>query len=321
MTDASTTSRVLRVLSLLQARQSWTGAELSERVGVTDRTMRRDIDRLRELGYRIASDRGALGGYRLEAGHGLPPLLFTDDEAIALALGVTAGLADAGVQGVSDLAVSVLAKVEQVLPAAVRSRVRAIQGAVSSPEPVRLADSVEPEVIATLALACRDSEIVRFSYQAADGAVSSRRAEAVALVPVGRRWYLLAWDTDRQDWRTFRLDRITDPSHTRVIAPQRAVPGGAAAFVLERFSLPDDKEIEATVRIAANLDEVESYLGAHTTGLSADGDSTLWHLRAERVELLFGALAWICWPFEISEGAELAAFANTFETRRSAGRR
>lgn len=209
----TTTSRVLRLLSLLQARRSWTGPELAERVGVSQRTIRRDVDRLRELGYRIAAERGSVGGYRLEAGSDVPPLLLSGEEAVALVLGLRAVAAEGDVRGMPELTVSVLAKLEQVLPAAIRLRVRALQSAVPAPGPVRSGEVVDPETFAVLALACRDSEVVRFGYRGADGTRTDRRVECVALVPLGRRWYLLAWDTGRSDWRTFRLDREIGRAH------------------------------------------------------------------------------------------------------------
>ena len=317
MNDSTATSRVLRLLSLLQSRRSWPGTELADRVGVTVRTVRRDIERLRELGYAITAERGVLGGYRLEAGSDLPPLLFTDDEAVALALALSAGTTNGGIRDLADLTVSVLAKLEQVLPSQVRSRIRAVQAAVVAPGLVQLDNPADPECLAMLALACRDSEIVRFSYLAADGTSSARRTESVALVPVARRWYLLAWDADRDDWRTFRVDRISHVQRTRVLVDRREVPGeDAAAFVQRRFALGNPVEVEATVRIEASLAEVDAYLGRYTSGLSAEGDVTLWKIRAERVEFLFGALAWLRWQFEIVAGAELQRFVDEFDVRR-----
>jgi predicted DNA-binding transcriptional regulator YafY len=319
MTDESTTSRILRLLSLLQTRRSWPGPELADRAGVSARTIRRDIDRLRELGYRIDAERGAIGGYRLDAGADLPPLLFTGDEAVALALALrsgAAGTAGGAVRGMADLSVSVLAKLEQVLPAAVRTRVQATQAAVVDPAPIHDAEVVDPESFAALALACRDSEMVRFDYTAPDAGRSARRAEPVALVPVGRLWYLLAWDTTRKDWRTFRVDRISEVFRTHVVSARRPIPAvDAAAFVLERFAVAPTRPVEATIRIEAPLPEVDARLGSYTTGLESDGDHTLWRIRDERVEILFGALAWLSWPFEIVEGDELRNFSRAFAER------
>lgn len=320
MTDATTTSRVLRLLSLLQTRRSWPGTELAERVGVSPRTIRRDIERLRELGYRIAAERGAIGGYRLEAGSELPPLLFTADEAVALALGLRAGAADAAVRDISDLTVSVLAKLEQVLPASARSQIHATQAAVAVPAPVRSRELVDPETFAALALACRDSEVVRFTYIAADARRTSRRVEPVALVPVSGRWYLLAWDSGPDDWRTFRLDRIDEPFHTHLIVPRHEAPGGdAAAFVVSRLASSAAPRFTATIRIAAPLTEVDALLGPYTSGLRADGAAhTLWTIRDDRLEILAGALTWLVWPSTITEGDELRGFVRDFASRLTA---
>ncbi len=314
--EDSTTSRVLRLLSLLQTRRSWPGTELAERVGVSPRTIRRDIERLRELGYRIGGERGSVGGYRLEAGADLPPLLFTDEEAVVLAIAIRESAVGGGVRGREDLTMSLLAKLEQVLPNAVRSRVRAAQSAIALPGPLSDGPLIDAEVFAVLALACRDSEIVRFRYTSADGRESDRRAEPIALVPVGRRWYFLAWDTDREDWRTYRLDRVSRVERMNLTIPPRAVPGrGAAEFVLERLAVREVPLFEAVVRIAAPFAEVEAYLGAHTHGLEVDGESTLWTIRDERLEILFGALTWLVWPFEIVEGDELREFSRGFRSR------
>lgn len=313
----STTSRVLRLLSLLQTRRTWSGADLAARIGASPRTVRRDIERLRELDYRIVADRGTTGGYRLEAGADLPPLLFSAEEAVALALGLRAGAANVTVRDMSDLTVSVLAKLEQVLPSAVRLRVRATQAAVASPSPIRAEQLVDPETIAVLALACRDSEIVRFTYQAADGRLAERRVEPVALVPRGRRWYLVAWDKERDDWRTFRLDRLTGLVRAGVVASRREIPGSdAAAFVEDRFAVASSPRLVATVRIEAPFDEVDRYLRDYTSGLEADGlTHTLWKISDDRLEVLAGALTWLVWPFEIVAGEELRRFTQAFAVR------
>lgn len=239
---------------------------------------------------------------------------------MALALGLRAAATDGAVRGIADLTVSALAKLEQVLPSAVRLRVRATQAAVSAPGPVRHDALVDPETIAVLALACRESEVVRFGYLGAHGVRSERRVEPVALVPLGRRWYLLAWDTDRVDWRSFRLDRLVEPVGTRLVVPRRAVPGASpAGFVQERLRPRPSPGFRATVRIAAAHAEVDAYLGAFTSGLEPDMAGTLWHIADDRIEILAGALMWLIWPFEIVEGEELRAFTRDFVERLTAG--
>jgi predicted DNA-binding transcriptional regulator YafY len=312
----TTTSRVLRLLSLLQSRRYWPGSELADRLEVSARTVRRDIDRLRELGYRVSAERGSAGGYLLEAGSALPPLLFTGDEAVALAVSLRAGAVDGSVRGMPDLTVAVLAKLEQVLPPALRLRVRAMQGAIARAKPVGDADPVDPEILAILALVCRDSEVVRFRYLSADGSTSMRRVEPIALVPERQHWYLLSWDTERSQWRTFRVDRISQPTRTHLNVAPRALPTtDAAAFVRQRLRVATP-DFAATIRIAAPLTEVVALLGPFTSGLDDDGSQgTLWHISDDRLEVLAGALTWVPWPFEIVEGNELRAFLASFIQR------
>ncbi|WP_022892144.1 helix-turn-helix transcriptional regulator, partial [Agromyces subbeticus] len=219
---AATTSRTLELLSLLQSHRHWSARELVDRLGVSDRTLRRDVDRLRELGYGIDSARGSAGGYRLQAGTGLPPLLLTDDEGVAIAVGLRSQ-ATAGLRGAEHTTISALAKLEQVLPPALRRRIEALQshaavgvGGPGSARSGRPAPEIDTDLLGLLALGCRDSERLRFTYTDAAGESSSRVVEPYRLVPVARRWYLLAWDRQRDDWRTFRLDRISDLFQTRV---------------------------------------------------------------------------------------------------------
>jgi predicted DNA-binding transcriptional regulator YafY len=207
----TTSTRLLRLLSLLQARRDWSGADLADRLGVTPRTVRRDVDRLRALGYPVHARSGTTGGYRLGAGAALPPLLLDDEEAIAVAVGLRTA-AGGTVAGIEETSVRALAKLEQVLPARLRHRVSALQ-AVTVP----LAGSgptVDPDVLTALAAACRDHQRLRFDYRDHDGEATVRTTEPHRLVHTGRRWYLLAWDVERADWRTFRVDRIAPRTPT-----------------------------------------------------------------------------------------------------------
>src|SRR5258708_474288 len=204
---ANTSMRTLRLLSLLQARRYWPGGELAGRLGVSPRTLRRDVDRLRELGYPIQAQRGVEGGDQLAAGTALPPLVVDDDEAVALAVGLQAA-AHGPVEGIAEASVRALAKVVQIMPSRLRRRVEAL-GAMteratwgSAPQP-----NVDPGVLTTVALACRDSERIRFSYTAADGQQAGRHVEPHRLALLGPRWYLVAYDLGPPDWRSFRLDR------------------------------------------------------------------------------------------------------------------
>lgn len=208
-----TSARLLRLLSLLQAHRDWSGTDLADRLGVTPRTVRRDVDKLRDLGYPVNASRGTGGGYQLGAGAELPPLLLDDEEAVAVAVGLRTA-AGHGVEGIGETSVRALAKLEQVLPNRLRRRVSAI-GAFTVPM-LRGADdsAVDPAVLTELAAACRDTERLRFAYRTHGGEASRRTVEPYRLVCTERRWYLVAWDPDRADWRTFRVDRITPtPPH------------------------------------------------------------------------------------------------------------
>src|SRR5256714_5521234 len=193
----TTSGRLLELLSLLQARRDWPGAELADRLGVSGRTIRRDVERLRELGYPVDSLTGPAGGYRLRPGTEMPPLLLDDEEAIAIAVGLRTA-ARASVAGVEETAVRALVKLEQVLPSHLRRRVRAL-GSATFTLPAG-GPTVDPQHLTIIAAACRDSECIRFSYRRRDGAESRREVEPHALVNHGRRWYLVAWDRRREDW-------------------------------------------------------------------------------------------------------------------------
>jgi predicted DNA-binding transcriptional regulator YafY len=229
---ANTSTRTLRLLSLLQARRYWPGTELAGRLEVSPRTLRRDIDRLRELGYPIQAQRGVEGGYQLAAGTALPPLVVDDDEAVALAVGLQAA-AQGAVEGIAESSVRALAKVVQVMPARLRRRAEAL-GAMTVPASWGSAAqaSVDPGILTTVALACRDSERIRFSYTAADGQHTDRHVEPHRLALLGRRWYLVGYDLARHGWRSFRLDRLTGPAGTGARFRPRELPAAdAAAFV------------------------------------------------------------------------------------------
>jgi predicted DNA-binding transcriptional regulator YafY len=229
---ANTSSRTLRLLSLLQTRRYWPGEELAGQLQVSPRTLRRDIDRLRELGYPIQAQRGVAGGYQLAAGTALPPLVVDDEEAVALALGLQAA-AQGAVEGIAESSVRALAKVVQVMPARLRRRVQAL-GAMTVPASweAPAGVSVDPGVLTTLALACRDAERVRFSYTAAGGQQTGRHVEPHRLVLLGRRWYLAGYDLDRNGWRSYRLDRLAGPRGTGARFRPRELPAAdAAAFV------------------------------------------------------------------------------------------
>ncbi|MGY1603899.1 helix-turn-helix transcriptional regulator [Geodermatophilus sp. SYSU D00815] len=264
---AATSSRTLRLLSLLQARRHWAGTDLAARLGVSVRTLRRDVDRLRELGYPVEARRGVDGGYALAPGAALPPLVLDDDEAVALAVGLQAA-ASADIAGVAETSVRALAKVVQVMPARLRKRVDALR-AVTVPaawgEAPAQAGGVDPAVLTSLALACRDAERVEFAYTAARGERTDRTVEPFRLVSLGRRWYLVGYDLDRGDWRSFRLDRVFGPRGTGArFGPRRFPAADAATFVRDRIAeLPVRREAEALVEAPA--EEVRHRIGRWAT--------------------------------------------------------
>jgi predicted DNA-binding transcriptional regulator YafY len=229
---ANTSTRTLRLLSLLQARRYWPGRELAGRLAVSPRTLRRDVDRLRELGYPVEAHRGVDGGYQLAAGAALPPLVVDDEEAVALALGLQT-VAQGQADGIADASVRALAKVVQVMPGRLRRRVEALTAmTVPGSWDSGARPSLDPGALTTIALGCRDSERMRFTYTAASGAQTARHVEPHRLVSLGRRWYLVGYDLDRQDWRSFRLDRLTEPRGTGTRFRPRELPAeDAAAFV------------------------------------------------------------------------------------------
>src|SRR5215472_9691559 len=214
-----TSARLLRLLSLFQARRYWSGAELSQSLKVNARTLRRDVDRLRSLGYPVDSSSGVAGGYQLGAGAILPPLLLDDDEAVAVALGLRTS-ARGGVSGLEEPSVRALLKLEQVLPPRLRSRVAAVHGFVLPLE--TRAPTVDAERLSVLATACRDHDGIRFVYHDRTGSPSTRLVEPHRLVHTGYRWYLVAWDLNRKDWRTFRVDRPCPQSFLRARDPARS---------------------------------------------------------------------------------------------------
>ncbi|MCY9783757.1 YafY family transcriptional regulator [Nocardiopsis sp. EMB25] len=254
----ATSARLLRLLSLLQTRREWPGADLADRLEVSPRTVRRDIDRLRELGYPIEAAMGTGGGYQLGAGAALPPLLLDDDEAVAVAVGLRTA-AQGGVTGIEETSVRALAKLLQVLPSRLRRRVDAL-GAFTVPMPAA-GPVVDADTLALVAAACRDSERLRFDYQRHDGSPTRRTVEPLRLVARGRRWYLVAWDNDRDDWRAFRVDRMRPltPTGPRV-APRDPPEQGVAAYLAERMDVhmwPN----RARIRLFVSAEEAHRRVG------------------------------------------------------------
>jgi predicted DNA-binding transcriptional regulator YafY len=228
-----TSARLLKLLSLLQTPRSWPGGELAQRLEVSPRTVRRDVDRLRELGYTVHAVAG-VAGYRLGAGSDLPPLLLDEDEAVAVAVGMRTA-AGGTVAGIEESSARALAKLERVLPSRLRHRVQALR---SMTVPMRSGGApVESDVLAVVAAACRDHECLRFTYRAHDGGESRRLVEPYRLVATGHRWYLVAYDTTRAAWRTFRLDRLTlRPPHGPRFVPREQPADDLAEYTSQAIS-------------------------------------------------------------------------------------
>jgi predicted DNA-binding transcriptional regulator YafY len=248
-----TSTRLLELLALFQARRDWQGDELADRLDVSGRTIRRDMERLRDLGYPVESLSGPAGGYRLRAGTAMPPLLLDDDEAIAIAVGLGTA-ARASVTGIEESAVRALVKLEQVLPAHLRRRVRALGSATVAP-PVA-GPTVDPRHLTVIATACRDSECLRFAYRSRAGNESRRDVEPHSLVNLGRRWYLVAWDRGRDDWRTFRIDRLSRPASSQVRFVPRKLPAKDAAAYVEQSISRTPNRFEASVILHAPAEEI-----------------------------------------------------------------
>lgn len=300
-TDASTTARVLRVLDLLQSRPVWTGPELAERLGVTTRTVRRDVERLRSLGYPVHAAQGVGGGYQLGAGRALPPLLLDDEEAVAVAIALR--LAAGGtVAGASEAALRTLAKLDQVMPPRLRGEVRAIQQATSTLEGGAI--QVDGEGLLTLARAVRDRVRARFEYDARDGTRTTRTVEPVQLVATGRRWYLLAWDPDRDDWRTFRLDRMTGITATTWGFRPRDHPD-PAGHVQDSVTASPYRHV-VRVRLAALAAEIRALVPPGVGRVEPlDDAACLLVTGSDSLESIAVHLAWLDRDFEVLDPPEL----------------
>ncbi|MHC9046575.1 helix-turn-helix transcriptional regulator [Microbacterium saperdae] len=289
---SDTTTRALSLLNLLQTHRHWPGTELAARLGVTERTVRRDVDRLRELGYRVESTPGAAGGYRLEAGSAVPPLLLTDDEAVTMAIGLRVAATQQLVGG-SEVTLTALAKLEQVLPSALRQRVNALAASVQAPR-IGEGPVVSPVVLGELALATRDTERLRLRYIDGAGIESIRRVEPHALAPAGRKWFLLCWDLDRDDWRTFRVDRIDTVEHTRVLFARREI---TAEQIEERVLIASSwtpQKIEADAVMELPLAPMREWFGPWGQGATAEDDAhTRWPFGGSDWREAMYAMLWI----------------------------
>jgi predicted DNA-binding transcriptional regulator YafY len=305
-----TSARLLRLLSLLQSRRDWTGPDLAERLEVTPRTLRRDVDRLRRLGYPVEAASGPAGGYRLGIGAALPPLLLDDTEAVAIAVGLRTA-SGGTVTGLAEAAEAALTKLERVLPARLRERVDALTS--STITLTGTGPAVEPAELVLLARACRESEQLRFGYLDGRDRRTERTVEPHRLVSTGRRWYLVARDQDRDDWRTFRVDRIEAPTPTgRRFTPDP--PPDLEALVSKSISVAPYRW-QARVRVQASSAVVAAQVPP-TVGWVEDADTEcVLHVGGDRMDSLIAHLIALGHPFEVLEPPQLRVRVHELATR------
>jgi len=310
-----TSARLLRLLSLFQAQRYWSGSDLSSRLDVTARTLRRDVDRLRSLGYPVHSTSGTAGGYQLGAGANLPPLLLDDDEAVAVALGLRTS-ASGSVTGIEEASVRALMKLEQVLPPRLRHRVTALHSFILPISNRR--ETVDAERLSTIAGACRDHEGIRFNYNNRTGSPSARVVEPHRLVHTGYRWYLVAWDLSRKDWRTFRVDRIEGKLKTSTrFKPRRPPEGDFAAFVSKSLaSVP--YPYRARVTIHAPVETIAKRVPPSAGVLEAlDDHSCVLNTGAHSLEGITIHLSLLDVDFQVHEPPELIDYIGRLAARLS----
>jgi predicted DNA-binding transcriptional regulator YafY len=312
---AETSARLLSLLSLLQTPREWPGPELARRLNVTTRTVRNDVERLRQMGYPVQATRGAVGGYRLSAGAAMPPLLLEDDEAVAVAVSLSTATGGA-VEGLEETALRALTKLRQVLPPRLGRRVDALQSHTVRVPGQRRGPQVEGSLLALIAAVARDREIMRFRYLDHSGSGTERRAEPYRLVNWGRRWYLVAFDLDRGDWRTFRADRITEPRSVGHRFAARPLPApDIAAYVAARTRQVQMK-VNGRVIVHAPAEEVAARMGSWSGSIEPQGpDRCLLQLGGRSVDDIAFWLGVLEADFEVVDSPELAA-----AVRRIAGR-
>ena len=296
-----TSARLLRLLSLLQIRREWTGAQLADRLGVSARTVRADIGKLRSLGYPVDARPGVAGGYRLAAGTAMPPLLLDDDEAVAVAIGL--GIVAARGLGVEETSLTALAKLEQVLPTRLRRRVEGVRestSAVPAPEPL-----LDLATLGEVAGAIRRRERIRFDYTTRARHQTTRHAEPHRLVRWGALWYLLAWDLDRDDWRVFRVDRMRLRAPTSARFDPRPFPGDDAVALVVRRVSTEAWAYRARVLVHAPAAAVAAVLPIPLDLTVADESTCQFELGADDPDRLALWLARLGVDVEVIEGDEL----------------
>jgi predicted DNA-binding transcriptional regulator YafY len=304
---AETSARLLSLLSLLQTPREWPGPELARRLDVTTRTVRNDVERLRRLGYPVQATRGAVGGYRLSAGAAMPPLLLEDDEAVAIAVSLSNATGGA-VEGLEETALRALTKLQQVLPPRLGRRVDALQSHTVRVPGQRRGPQVDGALLALIAAAARDREILRFRYSDHSGSGTQRRVEPYRLVNWGRRWYLVAYDLERADWRTFRVDRAAEPRALGDRFTLRPLPADDVAAYVAAKTRQVQMKVRGRVIVHAPADEVAARMGSWSGSIEPQGpDRCLLQLGGRSVEDIAFWLGVLDADFEILDSPELAA--------------
>jgi predicted DNA-binding transcriptional regulator YafY len=300
----STSERLLRVLTLLESRRDWSGTQLAQRLEVSTRTVRNDMVRLRALGYPVEAAPGVAGGYRLGAGTALPPLLLDDDEAVAVAVALRS-TTGGGVAGIEETSIRALVKLEQVLPMRLRRRVNALQAYTV---PVSFSGpTVEPQLLSTIAAACRDYEVLRIDYRKHDGTESTRSVEPYRLVHMGRRWYLVAWDRDRRAWRTFRVDRLQlrTPNGPR-FTPRELPAEDIGEYVMHNIRTAPGRH-SARVVVKAPAAEITERVPRGIAVEPIDDNTCAVHVTANSVEMMALYIGMMDAEFTVTEPPELVA--------------
>ena len=318
---AKTSERLFSLLSLLQTPREWPGPELAQRLGVTSRTVRNDVERLRQMGYPVQATRGSVGGYRLSAGAAMPPLLLEDDEAVAVAVSLRTATGGA-IEGLEETALRALTKLQQVLPPRLGRRVDALQSHTVRVSAQRRGPQVEGRVLASIAATARDREIMRFRYSDHAGSGTERKVEPYRLVNWGRRWYLVAFDLDREDWRTFRVDRLSEPRSVGHRFTLRPLPADDIAAYVAARTRQVQMRVQGRVIVHAPAQEVAARMGSWSGSIEplAPGRCLL-QLGGRSVEDIAFWLGVLDADFEVLDSPELAAAVRRIADRyaRAAG--
>ena len=313
----STSSRLLRLLSLLQTPRDWTGSELAQRLEVSPRTVRNDIERLRDLGYPVHATRGSIGGYRLEAGASMPPLLLEDEEAVAVAIGLRTATSGA-VTGIEETSLRALAKLEQVLPPRLRRQVGMLQDVTLQVQRWPY-ETVDPEALTTIARLAREHFTLRFDYSDRRETSSQRHVEPYRIVHAGQRWYLVAWDLDRKDWRTFRVDRMRPGMSPGPRFSPRPITDEEVQALISRGVPPEARRHQARVVVHMPADQLSQRVGRWMGTITPiDETSCTLTTGAERLEDLAVYLGMLGADFRVTEPPELVAQLRVLAARYAA---